>query len=278
MELNLIVVFLYLLNISKFSNLKNKNLFEKLNDKFFENMKYIFEINIEEIKCNYLKNSKFFCEIVNIEQKLLDNYDCSFDYIIKIDKKETKNQYSNLDFLYKSIKFYINVFNGIISNIGHAYKFIINIFNGIIPNVCYAYKFINKFFENLFFHLKNMNYFLSQCLPINFKIGLNIIKVICKKEKSMVLFESNPKQTNIFVLYTLNFGLFFIIIVNNLSNKFSSLQPQKQNKDISPKKKIFPFLKKYKNNGEKYLQNNIFKKKYIEDSNQDIKKYIDLTD
>ena len=223
MELNLIVVFLYLLNISKFSNLKNKNLFEKLNDKFFENMKYIFEINIEEIKCNYLKNSKFFCEIVNIEQKLLDNYDCSFDYIIKIDKKETKNQYSNLDFLYKSIKFYINVFNG------------------IIPNVCYAYKFINKFFENLSFHLKNMNYFLSQCLPINFKIGLNIIKIICKKEKSMVLFESNPKQTNIFVLYTLNFGLFFIIIVNNLSNKFSSLQPQKQNKDISPKKKYFHF-------------------------------------
>ena len=117
MELSLLIIILYLFGVAKIPNLKNKNLFEKLNDNFFENMEYIFTVNIDEMKCDYLKNSNFVSEILNIEQKLLDNYNYSFDYINNIDNKETKNQYTNIDFLYKFIKFYINVFNAIIANI-----------------------------------------------------------------------------------------------------------------------------------------------------------------
>ena len=96
--------------------------------------------------------------------------------------------------------------------------------------------------------------------------------MICKKEKSIFLFESNKKQTNILILYTLNFGLFFIIGANYLFNNFSSIQPQKQNNSIHrTKEKIEKsFLNKHNKDNE--IKNDIFEKNYFEDFNLNTQK------
>ena len=58
MELNLLIIFLYLFKNFKFRSFKNKSIYEKFKNNFYDNSEYIFDININEKKCCDLNYSK----------------------------------------------------------------------------------------------------------------------------------------------------------------------------------------------------------------------------
>ena len=73
MELNLLIIILYLfktINILNFK--KNKeNFYDKIKTNLSKNSKFIFEINVDDKKCIDLNYNKFACKIFNIEKKIL---------------------------------------------------------------------------------------------------------------------------------------------------------------------------------------------------------------
>ena len=48
MELNLLIIFLYLFKNFKIPSFKNKIIYEKFKNNFYDNSEYIFDININE--------------------------------------------------------------------------------------------------------------------------------------------------------------------------------------------------------------------------------------
>jgi len=72
MELNLLIIILYLfktINIPNFK--KNKeNFYDKIKTNLSKNSKFLFEINIDDKKCNDLNYNKFACKIFSIEKKI----------------------------------------------------------------------------------------------------------------------------------------------------------------------------------------------------------------
>ena len=192
MELNLLIIIIYLIKTLNISKLKKKNFYDNIKTNIHENSKFIFEINIDNKKCNSLNYNNFGWKIFNIEQIFLDNYDSNYSFIIEIINKKEKNQYNNLVFINNFIKFYKDFF------INLKLKF------------CFLFKNIFVLLKYLFLRLNYINDVLSKCLPINLKININIIKMLCEKEKSFILFEIDTKQINIIFLYILNFTLILI--------------------------------------------------------------------
>ena len=192
MELNLLIIIIYLIKTLNISKFKKKNFYDNIKTNIHENSKFIFEINIDNKKCNSLNYNNFGWKIFNIEQIFLDNYDSNYSFIIEIINKKEKNQYNNLVFINNFIKFYKDFF------INLKLKF------------CFLFKNIFVLLKYLFLRLNYINDVLSKCLPINLKININIIKMLCEKEKSFILFEIDTKQINIIFLYILNFTLILI--------------------------------------------------------------------
>ena len=195
MELNLLIIILYLfktINILNFK--KNKeNFYDKIKTNLSKNSKFIFEINVDDKKCIDLNYNKFACKIFNIEKKNFDNYKYNYHFIIQIINKKNKNIYINLIFFNKLINSCKNLFCD--------FKLVI------------FFKYLSIYFKYLLFFMRNINVFLSQCFPINLKIKMNIIEMLCKKEKSLFLFELPSRYINIINFYI----LFFInlILFNN---------------------------------------------------------------
>ena len=193
MELNLLIIILYLfktINIPIFKRNK-ENFYDKIKTDLSKNSKFIFEINIDDKKCIDLNYNKFACKIFNIEKKNFDNYKYNYDFIIQIIYKKNKNIYINLEFYHKFIFFYENLF----------YNFKLFFFNFL--------KYLSISFKYFLFFIKNINAFFSHCFPLNLKIQMNIIEILCIKEKSLFLFELSSKQINIINFYI----LFFINLI-----------------------------------------------------------------
>ena len=91
MELNLLIIILYLFKNFKIPSFKNKIIYEKIKSNFYDNSECIFDINMNEKKCNDLNYSKFGCNIFNIEKDFLDNYDSNYSYITEIIKRKKIN-------------------------------------------------------------------------------------------------------------------------------------------------------------------------------------------
>ena len=98
MDLNLLIIILYIFKNFKLSSLRNKSNYNNFKNNFCDNSEYIFDININEKSCKDLNYSKFVCEIFHIERDFLDNYNCNYSYITEI-KMTSKDKYSNLVFL-----------------------------------------------------------------------------------------------------------------------------------------------------------------------------------
>ena len=192
MELNLLIIIIYLIKTLNIPKLKKKNFYDNIKTNFHENSKFIFEINIDNKKCNSVNYNNFGCKIFNIEQNFLDNYDSNYSFIIEIINRKEKNQYNNLVFINNLIKFYKKLF------INLKLKF------------CLFFKIIFIYLKYLRLCFKYINDALSKYFPINMKINLDIIKILCEKEKSLILFEITTKNINIIILYFLNFSLILI--------------------------------------------------------------------
>ena len=186
MDINLLIIALYLLKNIKFLGSKKKSFLENIKDKWIQNSEYIYNINIDERKCVDLNYSKLACDLFHIKQEFLDNYEHNYGCITEIDEKENnENEYSNLIFFYDFIHFYKEVLFYILSEFVYFYKLTT-------------------------LYLKYINKTLNNCLPTNFKINLNLIKKYCLKEHLEFLYEINTNQINIFIIYILNFNLFIL--------------------------------------------------------------------
>lgn len=87
MDLNLLIIILYIFKNFKLSSLRNKSNYNKFKNNFCDNSGNIFDININEKSCKDLNYSKFVCEIFHIERDFLDNYNCNYSYILKLKNK-----------------------------------------------------------------------------------------------------------------------------------------------------------------------------------------------
>ena len=191
MELNLLIIILYLfktINIPNFK--KNKeNFYDKIKNNLSKNSKFIFEINIDDKKCNNLNYNKFVCKIFSIEKKNFDNYKADYSFIIQIINKKNKSLYINLQFFHKLI----NLCENLLQN------FKIFCFN--------FFKYLVFFLKYLRFFLRNINDFFKSTFPLNLKIKNDLIEMLCIKEKTSFLFEFSSKQINIINFY-------IILIIN----------------------------------------------------------------
>ena len=70
MELNLLIIIIYLIKTLNISKFKKKNFYDNIKTNIHENSKFIFEINIDNKKCNSLNYYSFGCKIFNIEHNL----------------------------------------------------------------------------------------------------------------------------------------------------------------------------------------------------------------
>ena len=109
MELNLLIIFLYLFKNFKIPSFKNKIIYENFKNNFYEHSEYIFDIHMNEKKCDDLNYNKFVCNIFIIEKDFLDNYESNYSYISEI-KEKNKDKYSNLIFLYNFLNYFKNIF------------------------------------------------------------------------------------------------------------------------------------------------------------------------
>ena len=197
MDLNLLIIILYIFKNFKLSSLRNKSNYNNFKNNFCDNSEYIFDININEKSCKDLNYSKFVCEIFDIERDFLDNYNCNYSYITEI-KMTSKDKYSNLVFFNNFFNYYRNIFLYMKLNLP---IFVRN---------------FNEFLKILYFYIHNINNILNtNFFQLNYKINMNIIRRICDKEKQNFIIEINVETINILLLYILNSILFLYLYIKN---------------------------------------------------------------